>query len=200
VSFSPVDSHHRSLSDSSVFRTMIGIGNTDSQSEFQLSDTVLEVQAILDPFFDLIYRGEVPPITIHVVSHFHTLSLLLKKYDCVIQIKIVNYALNQFITESPNHGTHIFVLGAAIEDVELCGKSLRSDTGYRWTDAIKDRSSLDERMGGQRTFDLRALNNKMFQMIPPRYTLALMRAQWPQKGKIPTSTEVVAEFRRLLGE
>jgi len=189
------------LSISPIFCSMIGIANSISETELRLSDTSLETGSVLDLFFGLVYYGRPCALNVTSISEIRLLVLLLEKYGCLVHTELLKNVLARSLLSELGSGKGVFVLAAIMNDIDLCHIALKSGRRNRNTWET-DNSSLHNSLKGGHVFELGAMSLKTFELIPPRYALALLRATLTHKDKHKCqedqSEEVAAEFKRLL--
>ncbi|KAK4689204.1 hypothetical protein P7C73_g892, partial [Tremellales sp. Uapishka_1] len=191
---------------SSAFRDTLAIGTTSKSTdgtlpEMQLSDTSIEKATVVKSFLDIVYGGTPSTADLKVIETIGPISQLLKKYDCVRDLRTIGLLLRASVGTDISPDT-AFSVAAVVDDVETCVCAIRKSGSWRWNKG--DDEGNDFRLGvkGALWLDLTAAPLRIFDEIPSRYLVALGRASRKSKSLVPGAAEwdkVACEFGRLLG-
>ncbi|KAL1411784.1 hypothetical protein Q8F55_002751 [Vanrija albida] len=187
-----VDRHYL-LSASSVFRDMLSVARPD-HPEIQLTDRFLETALVIGHFLRLITKAELGFSPSEMVKIVHLAQFLLK-FDCTAAIKVLILLARDQISARKRSKIYLFVLGAAIDDPDLCFHAMASDTLSTWNgDNEFDTSDARFCRAKGNAFNPQALSFTVWSILPAEYLWALNRA-W---GMVGNTKELPTKFRELL--
>ncbi|KAL1411781.1 hypothetical protein Q8F55_002748 [Vanrija albida] len=168
------DYHLRSAS--TVFRDMIESG-TDGPLKIEFTDPDFETADIVARFLNIIVNAQVASGSWRMSDHVQ-LGQLLKKYDCAAAITVLALHIGQ----GYGGGIRSFILGAALDDADICTSALRPPFD-KWEDSPHKRKKGEgkDALGNTRAskgshFNTQTLPMEWVALIPLDYRWALDRA------------------------
>lgn len=185
-------------SHSGVFRDMAA-DDANMDRLVHLTDTGYETAAVLRRFFALITSSKLE-IKLETTSTAKALNLarFLLKFDCPGSIETLKLLYRKFVLKpgSPS-AIHGFILGAVLDDVDLCVDCLEVEKGREasWSGANDQEASdaLKFRPNAL-AFNPAALPLNLFISLPGPYLWALCRA-WDMVGK---EADLPVKFKELI--
>ena len=175
-----------SADSSPVFADMLKNPGLDGDQTIRLVDDGIERGVTLTAFFNLVYLGTIPVIDdskdfIPVVKRILSLWRFLNKYDSVAYLRLFRSALGNRIESAPEERFNLlyFVVGAAINDVELSYKAMLNagqSEVFTTTGGRGAPEELDKAVKYGKYWHLASLPLDLYMMIPKHYTLAYERS------------------------
>ncbi|KAK4689200.1 hypothetical protein P7C73_g891, partial [Tremellales sp. Uapishka_1] len=189
---------------STVFRNPMSLGidrrPVKSLPEMRLEDPTLETGKVVKCFLDIIYGLPIPPPTELPVENLVAPMLLLRKYDCAKDLRLVGLVIRSYATERNDVSPDIiYSVGARVDDVEICTCAIRHCGDWKWREGDGKLASCLE---GGSVLDPTSWSLDKFQNIPLKYAVGLLKATRDQESLDPRDIEwdeVADEFERVMG-
>ncbi|WVQ95657.1 hypothetical protein IAU59_002755 [Kwoniella sp. CBS 9459] len=175
-------------SASPVLRDMMSIGSASSQSQnsdpeagiLHFTDPDLERSTVIDLFLSIVKGAPMLPRTMRgMVETKEILDLVgfCQKYEAQIVLNIVRTSVRVWINEGHASPISTFIVGSRIPDLDLCCLAIKSPSGHTWT-APKEANPDPKAVASYNypVMDLRAAPLRYIELIPLKYTAALLRA------------------------
>lgn len=174
---------------------MLSIGGPGgSAGQVHLTDRSIETAVIIGSFLRLVTSAEMgffPWETIKLVN----LARFLLKFDCSAAVKVLVLLAQEKITARKTSKIYLWVLGAAIDDPNLCVSAMTNDSlTATWTGENEFDTDATRCQVKGNVFNPQALSFTWWSIIPGEYLWALNRA-WAMAGN---TKDLPVKFKELL--
>ncbi|WWD20753.1 hypothetical protein CI109_105230 [Kwoniella shandongensis] len=180
---------HYLKSSSTVFASMMEIGDDKQSHDISLTDKNIEHSSILVLYLHLAYGNDLDFTKENRQpsnndKRCHLLISFLLKYDAKTPMQTLKYALRLCMMQDCLSPLTIFLVGSKVDDIELCVESIKQTPSWGWTakkDATEDETqqnsiTLTKGLWGGQSFDMTTVSLKTMKAIPTVYLCALLRA------------------------
>lgn len=162
--------------DSTVFKDMLAIPtiptNAADPVTLSLSDNAIETGESVKTFLDLLYGQPVPVPT---TKNFAAVKMV-QKYECAAARRLLLHAYADYLLRRQVFPIFVFGAAAILDSVSTCELAIRDKQSIVWMPPSDSTGLLRETIANQSTFDIRAIQYDMIEIIPLKYSFALLRA------------------------
>ncbi|WOO80082.1 uncharacterized protein LOC62_03G003593 [Vanrija pseudolonga] len=170
-----IDSYHLQAA-SVVFRDMITAA--DGPREIHFTDDAIEGRHAVSAFLHLATAGslyEAP--TPWNVSGTVKLVRFVLKFDCVTALKVLILRTKETLIDNDQTTTlHVFIIGAVLDNEDLCRASLKRNQDYYWIEGEPDTIEATSYLLHGFCFNPQTWSFSAFGLIPLPHLWALNRA------------------------
>lgn len=145
--------------------------------ELSFCDTQIERAAVIQAVLDLlINQTDIFHLAIYndpILAHLISVIAFLQKYEMDRELKIARLQLREAV-RAERSVMAIFVLGANMDDHDLCGQAIEKAGSWKWTS--EETGKFGESVKSGRCFDISTMSLDRLNLLPTEAVWALARA------------------------